>query len=317
MSTFRGFQPHDFDAYAPNKWRSNVYNLERMQAKEKLLALARDVSPVQPGAEVPPLAIESSLEHPGLWNGNEVKEQAVYFLRAEDERKELFSRISRAKSMTSMLADPSPFREHIHLAITLRQQGVSVSICMHPDASVDRENTARKVADGWQLQTLVQRLSELPTAFQLVLVDGDATAPDAVDGDALRAAFTANAPSLPPGKVAAPVFTVRKEYDREDAELAAPEFAARARQDLEALLPLYEFLSWTRQNDFVSVKEAIKEEKRTKKARGIGKDDQVRVTRGLFSGKTGVVLDIDAKGGLKVRIGTMVVKLDAKDVATR
>jgi hypothetical protein len=314
MATFRGFEPHDFDAYAPQKWRSNVYNLERMQVKEKLLALARELSPVQADPQSPPLAVEASADHPALWNGNEVRVQSVYFLRAEAERQELFSRITRAKSMQSLLADPNPYREHIHLSVTLSQDCLCVALQIYPDATVDRENVARMIADGWRLQTLVERVNELPSAFGVQLGPAEPADPAAVGSEALRDAFTAEPKPPAPGTTAAPVLAASRRYPREEERLFSPELPARLREDLDELLPLYRALSWSRDNDFLSVKESIREEKKAKRSRGVGKDDRVRVTRGLFTGKTGTVLATDAKGGLKVRLGTMVVKLDANDV---
>jgi hypothetical protein len=314
MATFRGFEPHDFDAYAPNKWRSNVYNLERMQVKEKLLSLARDISPVQADSQSPPLSVEASADHPALWNGNEVREQAVYFLRAEPERQELQSRITRAKPMTSLLADPNPYREHIHLSITLCQQDLCVALQVYPDAAVDRENTARMMADGWRLQTLTERVTDLPEPFLVQLGSSDPVSPETVEDQALVATFSAEPARAAPGASVGPLFAAYHRYHREDAALSSPELVPQVRENLDELLPLYRSLAWSRSNDFLSFKESIREEKKAKRSRGVAKDDRVRVTKGLFTGKSGTVLATDAKGGLKVRLGTMVVKLGADDV---
>lgn len=314
MATFRGFLSHDFDAYAPEKWRSNVYNLERMQVKDKLLCLGRDVSPLCPTTDSPPLALEASVEHPAVWNGNQVTEQGLYFLRSEAERKELFTRITRAKSLSSLFADPSPYREHIHLCVVLRQAELRVGLALHGDAAVDLQNAARKAADAWQLQSFADHVAALEEGFAVALSGGPPEAPEAITADRLREALTAEpAPSLP-GRPAPPVIAASRGYPRAEPALSEPDFVERVRADFRALLPLYAFLAWSRQNDFVSVKEAIKEEKKVKKARGLTRDDSVRVTRGLFTGKTGVILEVDDRGGLRVRLGTMVVKLDAADV---
>lgn len=46
----------------------------------------------------------------------------------------------------------------------------------------------------------------------------------------------------------------------------------------------------------------------------MAKNDKIRVVRGVFNGRTGVVQEIGAKGGLKVRLGSMLVKLTGEDV---
>lgn len=315
MATFRGFQSHDFDAYAPAKWQSNVFNLERMQVKDKLLCLGRDVSPLVPGPDSPALAPEPSVEHPAVWNGNKVTEQAVYFLRPESERKELFGRITKARPMSSLLADPSPYREHIHLSVVLNQSELIVGLSLHADAAVDRQNAARKIADSWQLQSLTDYITGLGDEVLVSLHTREPSIPSHLTSEALREALTTEpGPSAPgsPGKV---VVGATRRYSRDEPRLGEPAFAQQVRADLSELLPLYAFLAWSHLNDLVSVKEAIKEEKKVRKARGLTRDDRVRVTRGLFTGKTGVIIEVDARGGLRVQLGTMVVKLDAADVA--
>ena len=42
---FPGLTGSDFECYEPRKWKSNVYNRERMEVRQKLLALARLSAP--------------------------------------------------------------------------------------------------------------------------------------------------------------------------------------------------------------------------------------------------------------------------------
>lgn len=313
MTTFRGFQQHDFDAYAPQKWRSNVYNLERMQAKDKLLCLGRDLSPLLPTPDAEPLSLEASMEHPAVWNGNQVSEQSIYFIRPEAERQELRGRLAKSQSISSLLAEPAPYRDHVHLCIVLRQDDLAVGLSLHREAMVDWQNSAKRTGDAWQLQSFLDRVHRLDEAFLLSLHGGEPIAPKTLTAESLKGALAAEAPSRTgPSK---PVLQLVRRYPRSDPSLMEPSFLERLREDLAALLPLYAFLAWSRQHDLVSVKETIKEEKKAKKARGLSRDDEIRVTRGLFSGKTGTILEVDDRGGLKVRLGAMVVKLEAADVA--
>lgn len=315
---FDGFEARDFEAYAPSKWQSNVFNLERMRVKDKLVSLGQQLSPLQPSADSPLLSCEVSVEHPALWNSNTVSDQQLYFTRSEDERQELFTRNTRATSMKSLLADPSPYREHMVLCVVVSEQGVEISLKLHPNAAVDRQNMISKLTDRWHMQALVDLLAELPDDFQVGFAGGELTASSALNGDALRAlmqAFAESSESSSKGK--AKVLTIGRAYNREEVCEADAGFADQARADLHALLPLYQHLAWSRQNDFVEVTEAIRKDKKIKKSRGIRESDTIRVTRGLFTGKTGVVESTDGKGQLKVRLGTVVVKIDAKDVTLR
>lgn len=312
---FEGFEARDFEAYAPSKWQSNAFNLARMRVKDKLVSLGQQLSPLQPTPDSPLLSYQVSVEHPALWNSNKVSDQHLYFTRSEEERKELYSRNTRATSMSSMVADPSPYREHIMLCVIVNETGVEVSLQLHPNAAVDRQNMVSKLTDRWHMQAFVDLLAELPNDFQMGFAGGELTTPSALDADALRALIHAFADFSESSKsIQAKALTVGRTYGREDVCQADTGFADQVRADLHLLLPVYQHLAWSRQNDFVEVTEAIREEKKVKKVRGLRQHDSIRVTRGLFSGKTGVVEHTDDKGQLRVRLGTMVVKIDAKDV---
>src|SRR5262245_41334293 len=98
-----GLTDGDFDAYAAGKWRSNVYNRERLEVKQKLLALGRALAPSLVGADGSPLTVEASVEHPALWNHKQVEAQHVFFSRHEEARKELDRIIERGQSLASRI----------------------------------------------------------------------------------------------------------------------------------------------------------------------------------------------------------------------
>tara|TARA_B100000700_G_C14865060_1_gene770523 strand:- start:662 stop:1060 length:399 start_codon:yes stop_codon:yes gene_type:complete len=83
-----------------------------------------------------------------------------------------------------------------------------------------------------------------------------------------------------------------------------------------ALLPIYRFVAWTRENDFIEVNKKIQEEKAQKRhqAKSFSKGDKVRVTAGLFSGEVGTIQSIDTKGKAKVQVGKMSVVVPAEEL---
>src|SRR5687767_14003735 len=89
LPMFPGFTDRDFDAYAPNKWKSNVFNRERLEVKQKLLGLGKELAGSLVAADGSPLACDASVEHPALWNHKQVEAQHVFFSRNEGARKEL------------------------------------------------------------------------------------------------------------------------------------------------------------------------------------------------------------------------------------
>ena len=71
--------------------------------------------------------------------------------------------------------------------------------------------------------------------------------------------------------------------------------------------------SWIVQG-WLRLREALQKEKQVKRQRGLALRDEVRVVRGMFAGKLGVVQEIDARGGLRILVGKIAVKVDANDV---
>ena len=282
-----GLADRDFDAYAPAKWRSNVYNRDRLEVKQKLGALGRAAAPTLTGLDGAPLLLEESTEHPALWNHKQVDAQHVFFSRPAGARRELDTLMERARSLSTLLDDPTPQRNHLHLALSLGEAGLDVALRLSPDATVDRSNLEAKLADPDGRAHGLALLGALPPGFRLDVVT--------VAGRLLCVSL---ARALP----------------RVDAIALGDGLVARVAADLAALRPLYTFGAWAPTNDFVSMRATLAEDKRARRQRGLAKDDKVRIVRGVFAGKSGVVQEIDARGGLRVLVGQVAVKLGADEV---
>ncbi len=309
---FPGFTDRDFDAYAPNKWKSNVFNRERLEVKQKLLQLARELQGTLVAGDGSPLLSEASTEHPALWNHKQVEAQHLFFSRNEGARKELDRIIDKARPMSSMLEDPTPQRNHIFVSVTLFHDRVELAVKLHPDARVDRQNLERKLGEHWEREKLLSLLRDLPEG-SAAGVTGLRTFPtEAITDEELHALLADLARPELPGKTH--WLVVGRALPRGDAMAAGEGVVAAIRRELESLLPIYHFIAWSRDNDFVSIREALKQEKQAKRQKGLARNDKVRIVRGVFSGRTGVVQEIDAKGALKVLVGTVPVKIGAEEV---
>jgi hypothetical protein len=311
----------DFDCYEPRKWKSNVYNRERLEVKQKLLALARHVGGSVLGADGSPLFIEASVEHPALWNHKQVDSQSVYFSRHQAARKELDGFIDRSKPMASLIDDPTPQHNHVFLAITVSHETLEVSLRLHPDARVDRQNLERKIDDYYEAERFVGVLAALPEGYRVGITPELQPLSQLGDGSLTLEALHEVMGKMPPGG-AMPMpgqvprlFYIGIALPRSEASAKdSDELAEWIGERLAELAPIYRFLAWSRDNDFVSMRQVLDKEKTVKRQRGLQKGDRVRVVRGMLSGKDGVVQEVDAKGHLKVLVGKMVVKIDAADV---
>jgi len=305
---FVGFSDRDFDAYLESKWTSNVFNRERLEVKQKLLNLGRLLGPSLLAGDGSPLLCEASAEHPAIWNQHRVPDQYLFFSRNEETRRELDTIISRKRSMAALIEDPSPLRNHIFLSLMIDRSQLELALKLHSDAAIDRDNLQRKCQDYFQREKLLRMISELPEGFRIGL-RGANDAPAASCTDELLQRLIQELPAT------GSWLEVRYPVPRETPIAKDPAFADFARDKLaRLLLPVMGFIAWSRDNDFVSMRDALKKKEVQQKSKGLVKHDQVRVVRGMFAGKTGVVQEIDAKGAIKVLLGTVAEKLQGTDV---
>jgi transcription antitermination factor NusG len=279
--------------------------------KQKLLALGRDVAGGLSAADSSPLACDASVEYPALWNHKQVDAQHLYFWRSPEARKEIDGIIDRARTIASIVEDPSPQRSHVFLVVSVTHEHVEIALKLHPDARVDRQNLERKCEDFFARDKLRALICGLGDGWRVGITGGELLDVTELDDDGLRrllAAFLQDGHHW---------LTVGRTYPRSSGVPGVPAFKDVARADLVALLPIYQHVAWSRDNDFVSIRETLQKEKQTKLTKGLAKNDLVRIVRGVLAGKEGVVQDFDAKGGLKVLVGKMAVKVDAQDVEKR
>ncbi len=304
MPDFPGFHDSDFDAYAPNKWASNVFNLERLRVKEKLESLAQALC--ETIEFDPPLSWEVSSEHPALWNNHEVRSQDLYFLRSEDDRRRLFPHVSKRRNLGSLLQEPSPYLEHLHLSLSVHHGGLRISLTLMSEAALDHENLLRKLEDPWERSVLTSLLRDLPDSFRQRLGDVDAA-----DAEQLVSAL-AETRVDPNAKKA--VLCLCNELDRTDPILESPEIFTRIQADLTRLEPIFRFVQWDKDNDHLQIQEEMRKTRQEQKKKGIATGDRVRITEGLWAGKVGKVTGMDSRGQAKVLVGKMTVQVKADDL---
>ena len=318
---FAGLTQSDFACYEPRKWKSNVYNRERLEVRQKLLALGQSCAGHLLGPDGAPLFLEASVEHPAVWNHKQVDSQSIFFSRNEAARKQLDGFIDRQKPISSLLDDPTPQRNHLFLGVTVLHESLDVVLKIHPDASVDRQNLERKLDEHYEAERLLGLLHELPEGFTIgVLPDQSALSADfsieqlAEIMSALPPQSGAASGMLIPGQPVHMFAIGTSQPAAQFVAMSTDEQAAWVTAQLTLLLPIYRFIVWTRDNDFVSMAKVLDKEKTVRRQRGFQKGDRVRIVRGMLAGKDGAVAEVDAKGLLKIIVGKMVIKIDASDV---
>lgn len=322
---FSGFSSADFDAFLESKWSSNRFNMERMKVTAKLAALAKEIGPALEASGLK-LESETSQANPTIFNGNCVDAGWLYFQRRIQDRKMLAALLDKHNTMAKNVADPCPHHQHIILFARVDREGVECGLRIHHNAWLDAQNLFDKLKDTWQHELflgLVAGLSaELTLDFGTFRSNGGAKISD----DELKRAgqaFGDPTESL----------VVAQRFERSASELSAPDFSQQLRDRLVALAPLYQFIAWSKENDYVSVKdqlpsqtkpelvslsEMIEKKARQKKAGikdlALAPQRTVVVLKGVFERQKGVVDSIDSKGVAKVLIGNLAVKIPASDL---
>jgi hypothetical protein len=248
MSTsFTGFLAADFDAYTVEKWSSNMWNRQRLEVKQRAMVLGKEVAETL-GAAGAALSLGASDEHPSLWNKKKVDCQWVFLWRNEDERKVLEAVVDRDRKLATTLLDPTPFHRHAFLTFRIDAEGLEIALKIHRSAWVDATNLRRKLQTAAGAAEMARLLAVLPDGFRVGV------------GDESRASSLATPDLL--GTLLArhqegEWFFVSRRVPRDEAIAAGTPLAATVIADFEWLWPLYRFLAWSRDNDFVSIDEAL------------------------------------------------------------
>lgn len=309
MADFAGLTQQVFDAYAPEKWASNVYNLPRMRGKDQMLALC-DAVQSHLREELLGLDRAASDEVPNLSNHKRVDAQWVFWFRDKPARDALASFLEKTPLDEAVIFNIAPQDKHVTLAVILKQHEVWVGLRIAPGAAVDRRNLAAAMGKQWQRENFIALLADIPegatTGMDGALVPTPEESVASLDrlvhelGDKERA------------------WQVGHSITAEDAMSLGVELADHLARWLGALVPIYRYVAWTRDNDHIDVGRQLHEEKiqKRKQATGYHVGDKVRIVSGLFSGKTGIVQDIDSRAQVRVRVGKMSVVVSGTDLTS-
>ena len=308
MSSFSGFTPENFDAFAQEKWASHAYNRERLEVKLSLTSLGKACEPdiLQ---TLPDLEMGLTEERPSIFNQHKVRAQSVYFLRNEVARQEIGVILDKGASIAQHVSDPALHHRHINLAVRIGLGGLEAGLWLHPNARIDWKNVVERCSSHWERDNLNDELKTLPETVVYRQERDQFAAGKAVrevDCEELLHGFSAGS---------APIF-FGEIIDRGDPVLASPDLVGRLSALFAGLLDLYSFISWRRDNDFHAIKDVLKEQKEQaqRQFRDVKPGDEVRVLKGLAVGRLGVVEELERKGVVKVRLGTIVISLKAEEL---
>lgn len=309
QEAFTGFTEEDFDAFARKKWASRVYTMERRSARAKVVALARSAL-----AEHGDLGLEqgASDDAPSIANNRKVDAVWTYLTRPDALRKALGSRLSSTNlSDAASLFDLNIEHQHASLVLQIDNDSFFIELQFATKAQVDRTNAMSKLAFEEDRTRMAELCAELPEATSVGFGEthqpATAITPETVEGwgDSWETAEP---------------FSIRHRWHRDEEQLRGDAFQDTVNGQLAGLLPIYQHLAWSPENDFAKVgveKTVEKVEKKLKKAAGpsaLEPGTRVTILSGLFAGRGGYLAEIDGKGQAKVMVGPVSVNVPASDV---
>jgi len=244
--TFPGFGPGDFAAFEKQKARSSDYNAERLLVKRKLAALGK---PIAAALEARGLGVEArtSLSHPYSYNAYRVSSMWVYFGRDEEAKRAIKRRLGG-----ELGKDVDPAYQGLFLLVEIDETRAACGLKVHPAAWWDGQNLKNKVLRGEKGATgesaaaeLCRLLNALPAGYAMNLGDWRKR----YESGKLHEADVRNCMQYftPGSQWLNVLFTV----PAKDVIAAGPRFAEDAARLLAAAVPVYRFVAWTPENDFV------------------------------------------------------------------
>ncbi len=243
--SFEGLRSTDFEAYLPEKWASNVYTRERLEAKQCLVNLARSLEPAfgEQGLEVQRYASD---EHPSLWNHKKVDAQWVFFWRTEGDRKKLEAEVDLERTLAATLADPTPMTRHAFLALRLDHGSLRVGFHLHGNAWVDQHNLRNKLAQPELREQLIELVRELPQPITVGLSGGEPRPAGEVAPGELVEMVEALA------EQDETFLLVSLELDRATVLEMGGELSGYLLPRMKGFAAVYRFVAWSPENNFVS-----------------------------------------------------------------
>lgn len=309
MAVFAGFSFDSFDTYAPEKCSSNMHNLARMQVKDAILKLSDAAVDPDLQTQLTDLVRGNSDEIPNVRNGRKVTSQWVYWFRNPTACKSLASFLDKTILDQNQIFHIQAHEKHALLGVMMDHTHLRIGLWMAPQAIVDRQNTVMKLDRDWEREALLNHIQALPSGGQWGL-EGGFEPLEGLDDAQLVAGLTRLSASNDAG------WFIGCAQPRGDAVALGDDLVPLVRSWLQAVAPIYRQLAWAQDNDHIAAGKQIEVEKAKKRrSSDMATGDKVRITSGLFAGKTGVVADASSNNQVKVQVGKMAVMVSGKDLA--
>jgi len=310
---FRGLDAGAFAAFEPRKWSSNVFNMERMRLRDQLLSVGHSLEAAVVADRR--LRWDVTPHAPCVFNSKRVSELVLFFTRSEEQQKAIAPLLDARISLPDQISDAGEHHRNLFLGLRLDSEGVEAGLMCHSTAWLDVMNLLNRCRQPAEALELVRLVRSMPAgcgvrigpSLEIPAPEFDVEHVKRLEESVLNETFLIRfGRALSPG----------------DGTLAASSFVPFLRDLLPRLLPLWDFIAWRPASNYL-VATLPGGAAAFKDAPVVSNDgsiidyavgSKVRLVDGVFSGRQGVVAEIDAKGHVRVLIGKVAVRLDARQV---
>ncbi|MFO0982598.1 MAG: hypothetical protein U1E76_12840 [Planctomycetota bacterium] len=235
------FTESDFSLFAPARQRDEEFNPYRLKLKHKLRALGDTLRAdlKQAGFATD---IRTSLSHPYTYNGFRVDAMWVYLSRPRKERAALKTILG-----AELGEDLDPNYQHLVMYLEINEAQVEIGMRIHQLAWWDTQNLKYKCEDRARAAEMAALLNRLD-AFVMTIHDW-------------KKEYRSGALSWGDIATFMQYFTpgdhrwlLRRILKKTEPLATSPELAASASRAMIEMIPLYRWIAWAPDNNFLKLK---------------------------------------------------------------
>lgn len=235
------FMATDFLAFERHKWSDSEYNAERLALKRKLQKIGEAIQGrlKRAGGD---LTLRTSIHNPYRFNGNRVDSLWLYLAPSDRAKKPLRDLLG-----VEFAADTDASYFHVNLVLEIDFEGLSVGLRVNEKAWWDTQNAKGRCSEREGAEEFARRLNEVRGGYVLFMHDwkkeyrcGQLRWDDILD---YFRYFEAGKHRM----------RIDRFVGKDDPCIDEPEFFPRIAEEFVSLLPIYEFLLWSPDNNHLGM----------------------------------------------------------------
>ena len=235
---------------------------------------------------------------------------ALYFSRTDDQKRATAPVLDSKVALPDQISDGGEYHRHGFLGVLVTRDRVDVGLMIHSRAWLDIMNILNRCREKEEETAKLVRLMHLMPEGTMVRIAPDREIPTSdfdpsmiavIEESVLNHSFC---------------FFVGSTFEPADKTVASAAFSTRVGEIFATLIDMWKFCIWKPTSNYLVSSKSVDGSSESVviddgSVVNFGKGSRVRLTAGLFAGRTGIVQDMDTKGNVKVLVGRVTVRTEA------